>query len=224
MAEPGLEFLPLDRSARAVGLGLPELHETLNVLRERLTRLDRVWSEDASAGRPGAATPVDADPQALLQDILSIPPSSEDPGALFSLAVDRAARLCAADRAMLFVALPGGGHLIPRSAHGFRREDLESVSIQPGEGIVGRVFAERRVLTYTGGGEGEARDAFIERFPVRGAIAVPIPMDGEAGGVLFVGRRRPGTPFSANDVLLLVVVADRVGGRLAHTYAPRWRT
>jgi signal transduction histidine kinase len=195
---------------------LPELSETLDFLRERLTRLDRVWGEDASAGRPGAATPGDADPWALLQDILSISPSSEDPGTLFSLAVDRAVRLCVADRAMLFVALPGGGRLVPRSAYGFRRQDLEAVSIQPGEGIVGRVITERRVLTYTGGSEGEARDGFIERFPVRGAIAVPIRVDGEAGGVLFVGRRGLDTPFSANDVLLLVVVADRVGEGLAH--------
>ena len=217
MAEPGLEFQPPDRGAPAVLPSLPGLHGALDALRERLSRLDRVWGEDAPVGRAETVAG-GGDPQALLLNLLCVPSSDQhpDPGTLFTLAVDAVARLCSADRAMLFVAQPGGGRLVPRSAHGFRREDLDSVSIQPGEGIVGRAFVERRVLTDAGGGAREARDAFIERFRVREAMAVPIRVDGEVAGVLYAGRRRPGTPFSANDVLLLLVVADRVGGGLAH--------
>ncbi len=88
--------------------------------------------------------------------------------------------------------------------------------MRPGEGIVGRVFKERRVLAYAASGHGEAADTFIERFPVHDAIAVPVRAEDDVAGVLYVGRRRLGAPFTASDVLLLLVIADRVGGGLVH--------
>ncbi len=187
-------------------------------LRERLRRLERVPSQSAPPARDSGVTVANGDPQALaiVQEILSIPSSGLHPSELFTLAMERASRLLAADRAMLFVAESGGARLVPRSAHGFRREDLESTSVRPGEGIIGRVFKERRVLAHTAGSDGEAPDAFIERFPVRDAIAVPVRAEDDVAGVLYVGRRRLGAPFSANDVLLLLLIADRVGGGLVH--------
>jgi len=195
---------------------LVDLYHSLDALRERLSRVERA-SVHAAPG--GAAAPSDPDPQALgiVQDILSIPSSGLHPAELFTLAMDRTSRLLAADRAMLFVAEPDGSRLVPRSAHGFRREDLASISVRTGEGIVGQVFKERRVVTYSAGGDGgEVSDEFIERFPVQDAIAVPVRAEDEVAGVLYAGRRRLGPPFSANDVLLLLVIADRVGGGLVH--------
>ncbi|HYB42411.1 MAG TPA: GAF domain-containing protein, partial [Candidatus Methylomirabilis sp.] len=182
-----------------------------------MSRLERAASPAPREVDAGDAAP-DPDPRALgiIHELLSIPSAGLDPGELFALAMDRASRLLSADRAMLFVAERGGERLTPRSAHGFRREDLESTAIRPGEGLVGRVFKERRVLAYTIGDDAEAPDAFIERFPVSDAIAVPVRAEDDVTGVLYVGRRRLGAPFTANDVLLLLVIADRVGGGLVH--------
>src|SRR6266542_2480210 len=153
---------------------LSELCQALDSLRERLGRWERAPVQPAPPAGDFGGTAAHPEAQSLdiVQEILSVPAAGLPPSELFTLAIDRASRLLAADRAMLFVAESGGTRLVPRSAHGFRREDLESTSIRPGEGDV--------------------------------------------GGVLYVGRRRLGAPFSANDVLLLLVIADRVGGGLVH--------
>jgi signal transduction histidine kinase len=208
------QFLRPDLDAPALRAAWPEICQALDSLRERLSRL--VWG--GYQGASSASPPGDADPPALaiVQEILSMPSSSLHPSELFTLAMDRLSRLLAADRAMLFVAEAGGARLVPRSAHGFRRDDLESIALQPGEGLVGRAFKERRVLTYSSGSEAEAADSFIQRFPVWAAIAVPVRGEDEVTGVLYAGRRRLGAPFGANDVVLLLVIADRVGGGLVH--------
>ena len=130
--------------------------------------------------------------------------------------MDRVSRLLAADRALLFVLDDATGRLVPRSGRGFRRDDMESVALAPGEGLVGRVFAEKRVLTYDAADEASAHDPLAERFPMRQGIAVPVRTEGEVGGVLFAGRHDLGAPFTTTDVLLLLVIADRVGSSLVH--------
>jgi signal transduction histidine kinase/CheY-like chemotaxis protein len=195
----------------------PELLRALDVIRDRLTRLEHaagspgLWN-DAALVDPGddAASAV-----ALVDDILAMPSMSLDPGELFSLAMGRATRLLGVDRAMLLLPRPDGG-LVPRSAQGFRREDLESIAVQPGEGIVGAAFKDGRLLTYPSTEGDEVRDAFIERFPVEVAIAVPLRAEGEVAGVLYAGRRRPAPPFGPSEILLLLVIADRVAGGLMH--------
>ncbi len=194
---------------------LSELRQTLDSLSERLRRLERVGGlgTEAAERRPGDS---DEATLALFQEILSIPAAGLEPADLYALAVDRVARLLAADRTMLFVAEAPTGWLVPRSARGFRRDDLSTVSLLPGEGLVGRVFNEKRVLTYDPAASPGETDPFIGRFPVREAIAVPVRVEGEVAGVLYAGRRTLGAPFGASDTLLLLVLADRVGAGLVH--------
>jgi len=167
---------------------------------------------------PGSELAAERDEHALaiFQEILSVPPLGLPPGELFALAMDRLSRLLAADRALLFVHDEGTGRLVPRSSRGFRREELEMVSLDPSQGLIGRVFREKRVQTLDAAAAPEAADPFVERFPVRQGIAVPVRTEGEVGGVLFAGRRTLGAPFSTTDVLLLLVIADRVGSALVH--------
>jgi signal transduction histidine kinase len=153
---------------------------------------------------------------AIFQEILSLPPIGLPPGELFGLAMDRLSRLLAADRALLFLLDEATGRLVPRSGRGVRREEMESASFDPREGLVGRVFREKRVLTYDATTSPDTADPFVERFPVRQAIAVPVRSEGEVGGVLFAGRQSLGAPFTTTDVLLLLVLADRVGSALVH--------
>ena len=190
----------------SVRAALSQLGDVLENLRERL------------GDGPSPELHPDRDAHALdiFQEILSVPPLGLPPGELFGLAMDRVSRLLAADRALLFVLDDTTGRLVPRSGRGFRRDDLETVVLDPGEGLVGRVFAEKRVLTYDAAAEPSGRDPFVERFPMRQGIAVPVRTEGEVGGVLFAGRQDLGAPFTTTDVLLLLVIADRVGSSLVH--------
>jgi signal transduction histidine kinase len=194
-------------SLRAI---LAEMGEVLESAREHL----RETSPGSGAeGRSDLAAERDEHALAIFQEILSVPPLGLPPGELFALAMDRLSRLLAADRALLFVPDEGTGRLVPRSSRGFRREELEMLSLDPSQGLIGRVFREKRVQTLD---EAVALDPFVERFPVRQGIAVPVRTEGEVGGVLFAGRRTLGAPFSTTDVLLLLVIADRVGSALVH--------
>ena len=194
-------------SLRAI---LAEMGEVLESARAHL----RETSPGSGAeGRSDLAAERDEHALAIFQEILSVPPLGLPPGELFALAMDRLSRLLAADRALLFVHDEGTGRLVPRSSRGFRREELEMVSLDPSQGLIGRVFREKRVQTVD---EAVAPDPFVERFPVRQGIAVPVRTEGEVSGVLFAGRRALGAPFSTTDVLLLLVIADRVGSALVH--------
>jgi len=194
---------------------LSELRQALDSLSEHLSRLERGGGSGAGAADRRTADS-DDNTLALFQEILSIPSAGLEPGELYALAVDRVARLLAADRTMLFVVEAPSGRLVPRSARGFRRDDLLTVSLLPGEGLVGRVFAEKRMMTFDSAASLDEADPFIERFPVREAIAVPVRADGEVAGVLYAGRRTLGAPFSVSDTVLLLVLADRVGAGLVH--------
>ena len=193
-------------SGDSVRVALSQLGDVLERLRERL----------GDRARPDLHADRDAHALDIFQEILSVPPLGLPPGELFALAMDRVSRLLAADRTLLFILDDATGRLVPRSGRGFRRDDMESVVLDPGEGLVGRVFAEKRVLTYDAAAEPVARDPFVERFPMRQGIAVPVRTEGEAAGVLFAGRQELGAPFTTTDVLLLLVIADRVGSSLVH--------
>ena len=147
-----------------------------------------------------------------VQEILSIPATGIEPQELFTLATDRICRLLGAHRVMLFAA--EGGRLRPRSARGFRREDLDSIVVEPGDGIVGRAYSARRVLTASG--IAALEDPFIERFPVTHAVALPVRAEDELVGVLYAGRGVEGRAFGSSDVLLLLVIADRIGSASVH--------
>src|SRR6266849_239599 len=190
----------------SVRAALSQLGDVLESLREGL----------GDGRRPELHADRDAHALDIFQEILSVPPLGLPPGELFGLAMDRVSRLLAADRALLFVLDDATGRLVPRSGRGFRRDDMESVALAPGEGLVGRVFAEKRVLTYDAAEEASAHDPLAERFPMRQGIAVPVRTEGEVGGVLFAGRHDLGAPFTTTDVLLLLVIADRVGSSLVH--------
>jgi len=203
---------PDELDPRALDSALAELARTADSLRDRLRRRGRGASPEAPAGPGREVGPGDAEELTTVQEILSIPASGLQPQELFTLVTDRVSRLLAADRVMLFVA--EGHRLLPRSARGFRRDDLESIVVQPGEGIVGRVFQDKRVLSHAASAALE--DSFIERFPVKEALAVPVRVEDEVVGVLYAGRRAAGPRFGAHDVLVLLVAADRMGGALIH--------
>ena len=190
---------------------LGDLGRAIEALRDLLRHGQRERRRDAAQDAPGwVAAPGDA--LSSVEEVLSIPAAGSEPQELFTVATDRICRLLGADRVMLFAA--EGSHLRPRSARGFRRDDLDSIVVEAGDGIVGRTFTARRALTASG--IAAVDDAFIERFPVKEAIAVPVRAEDKVVGVLYAGRRADGRPFGPSDVLLLLVIADRVGSAFVH--------
>jgi signal transduction histidine kinase len=208
-----------DRREPALREEISQIHRTLETLRERLRELGA--TEGAAAppppsGKGDQTTVVSADVLGGIDEVLAIPPSGFPPAEVFGHAMDRTARLLDADRAMLFVLDPERGELVPTAARGFRRDDLGGLAVQSGEGLVGRALREGRPIAYSRPAEASPSDPFVARFPVREAVAVPIKSDGVVLGVLFAGRRGRAAPFGADDLRLLVLIADRIATAFSH--------
>jgi signal transduction histidine kinase len=204
----------------ALDESLAELTRTLEGLRQRLHQLGQGQAASAEGGGDEAATGFGPEGSAAgigaLQDILALSGTGERTSQVFTLALDRIGRMLDADRAMVFLFDRSRGLLVARAARGFRREDPAEIALASGEGLVGRALAERRLLGYSRAGEAPPEDAFLARFPVREAVAVPIQVAGEPAGVLYVGRRVVGVPFSLEQTLVVLLIADQLGAALAH--------
>src|SRR5438552_790535 len=197
----------------------PDLHGALVEIRGSIEslahRFRRVALSPSSLGpRVAAEATEERDAFTVGEEILAIPSSGLEPSQVFSLAMDRVARVLTADRAMLFTWDALASRLVPRAGRGFRRDDLETISIKAGEGLVGQAFQDERLTRVSGGAPRIVEDPFLALFPVSDAVAVPVRSGGSALGILYAGRRAPRPPFSEAEVLLLLVIADRVGNAL----------
>ncbi|MCI0549054.1 MAG: GAF domain-containing protein, partial [Candidatus Rokubacteria bacterium] len=201
-------------------MALRDLSRMVASLRQRLNQLGASEPLAADSGRaPDPSAPSIAslsdDALARVADVLSVPAwglAAED---ALTLAVDRLTRLLAADRAAVFLVDPETGHLLPRAARGFRRDDLDHFAVLPDEGMIGRAFREDQVFCYSATGA-PPDDRFLARFPVREAIVVPVRRGVEVAGVLYAGRRGVGRPFVTGEALLMAVIGDRVASALSY--------
>lgn len=197
---------------------LAEIRQDLDALAARFRRLETERAPSATAPRPAASfdNPEARDALSVAQEILAIATAGLEPGHVFSLAMDRVARLLAADRSMLFVWDDEASCLRAQAGRGFRRDDLDTISIKAGDGLVGQAFQNEGIERTSSPAVTVAEDPFLALFPVGDAVAVPIHAGGRAVGVLYAGRRPTRPAFSEQEVLLLLVIADRVGTALAH--------
>jgi signal transduction histidine kinase/ActR/RegA family two-component response regulator len=191
---------------------LVEIRRSIESLAHRFRRV--ALSPSSLGPRVAAEAPEERDAFTVGEEILAIPSSGLEPSQVFSLAMDRVARVLTADRAMLFTWDALASRLVPRAGRGFRRDDLETISIKAGEGLVGQAFQDERLTRVSGGAPRIVEDPFLALFPVSDAVAVPVRSGGSALGILYAGRRAPRPPFSEAEVLLLLVIADRVGNAL----------
>src|SRR5574341_1707152 len=110
---------------------LDEIRQSLDALADRVQRLEA--APGGSPPTPGITppdSPEERDALSAGQEILAIPSSGLDPAQVFSLAMDRVARLLSADRAMLFVWEPDGSRLVARAGRGFRRSEEHTSELQ----------------------------------------------------------------------------------------------
>jgi len=194
---------------------LAEIRQSLDALASRYQPPEADRSPVPSGARPSDSR----DPSGALslgREILAIPSAGLEPTEVFSLATDRVARLLSADRAMLFIWEEDSSCLLARAGRGFRHDDLDTISLKAGNGLIGQAFQNEDIERTSGSTGSMVEDPFLALFPVCDAVAVPIRAAGQAAGVLYAGRRAPRSPFSDEEVLLLLVIADRVGTALAH--------
>src|SRR5437899_2073390 len=121
----------------------PDLHGALVEIRRSIEslahRFRRAALSPSSLGpRVAAEAPEERDAFTVGEEILAIPSSGLEPSQVFSLAMDRVARVLTADRAMLFTWDALASRLVPRAGRGFRRDDLETISIKAGDVLVGQ--------------------------------------------------------------------------------------
>src|SRR5262249_27203466 len=147
---------------------LIDFSRTLESLREHVEPRNR-GSSDAGLGHSDRGAAADRDAQALgvVQDLLSPHPAGLQSGEIFERATGRVSRLLSAERAMLFLVAAGEQRLVARAARGFRKEDLGSISLEPGEGVVGRAFLECRLVIHPVASDEPVPDAFIDLVRVR---------------------------------------------------------
>jgi CheY-like chemotaxis protein len=111
---------------------LAEIRQSLDDLANRFQRLESDRARGASGGRTSESRH-DSAALSLGREILAIPSSGLDPAEVFSLAMDRVARLLSADRAMLFVWDEETSSLMAR-VHGVVDRHRGSVRVRSEEG------------------------------------------------------------------------------------------
>jgi GAF domain-containing protein/CheY-like chemotaxis protein/nitrogen-specific signal transduction histidine kinase len=123
---------------------------------------------------------------------------------VLQVVVEATARLVQCDGSILFLRSEEDARYTPRAAHGSSLADLEDVSFEAGEGVVGRVVASGMPQTLTGS-EAEAAGA-----PWSGAaILTPLEIGGSVVGVL-TAHRASQQAFSPTDVATLIALTDQV--------------
>jgi PAS domain S-box-containing protein len=124
--------------------------------------------------------------------------------------------IVAADTAAILMLDDSGTMLVARAAAGLEEEVEGRVRIPLGSGFAGRIAAEGRPVVIADVEQADVVSPLFREKHVRSLLGVPLTVHRRVVGVLHVGTRRPRT-FTAADVDLLQLVADRVALAIEHT-------
>lgn len=127
---------------------------------------------------------------------------------LLSLARDA----MAADGGSLMLHDPRGEELFLAAAEGLSRETLLTTRLPLGEGVAGRVAAQRQAELVR---SAPPADVAGDRDDLGSAVVTPLLHDGELLGVLNLNRRRAAPAFGTADLEAAVRLAQRLAGLLA---------
>jgi anti-sigma regulatory factor (Ser/Thr protein kinase)/putative methionine-R-sulfoxide reductase with GAF domain len=123
--------------------------------------------------------------------------------------LDRVRDALEADTAAVLLLDEPAGQLVARAARGIEEEVYQGVRVPLGRGFAGRVAALQQPLTIEDIEHADIVNPVLRAKGIKSLLGVPLFAEGHLLGVLHVGTltsRR----FSAGDVDLLRVVADRV--------------
>jgi signal transduction histidine kinase len=101
------------------------------------------------------------------------------------------------------------GELVARAALGIEEEVEQGVRVPLGKGFAGRVAADRRPVILDNVDEADVVNPLLREKGIKSMLGVPLLVGDETLGVLHVGTLVP-RKFTADDVELLLLVADRV--------------
>src|SRR5438874_1262149 len=116
--------------------------------------------------------------------------------------VSAAAACVKSDFAALALFVPEDGTLRIVSTHGYPQAIVEHIRLEPGEGVIGRVFASRRRFF---AGAGPRAELFPSRLRYRtgSCIVIPLLSNGRTVAVLSVADPSEGDHFAREDILAL---------------------
>ncbi|MEV3927555.1 GAF domain-containing sensor histidine kinase [Actinomadura coerulea] len=150
--------------------------------------------------------------QRLLDTLLDIR-TVFDPRSALTLTLREAVEDEGRQTVVSWVALPDpAGGLVIEHVLGHRTSELESLGVQQGQGLTGRVFEHSRIHWVEEYAEAVSIthefDHIIEAERVRRMIAAPLSVEDEVLGVLTVGRRDAG-PFAERTIAHIEQLAQR---------------
>src|SRR3954453_2974204 len=132
-----------------------------------------------------------------------------DIDALLAELLGRTKDILDADTAAFLFLEEASNELVARAAIGLEEEVRQGVRVPLGVGFAGRIAAQRDAVRLDHVDSTTVSNPILWEAGVRVMLGVPIVAEGTVVGVLHVGRRDD-RAFSAQDVDLLEVVAERV--------------
>ena len=145
-----------------------------------------------------------------LKEINSVVEASHDLDQLFPLLLDQILELLHSDTAAILLFDKTSDQLIARAARGLEEEVRQGVRIPVGAGFAGRIAAERLPLILERIDASTVANPILWEKGIQTMLGVPLLAGETLIGVLHVGSF--GTKaFNESDMILLEVVADRVG-------------
>ena len=121
--------------------------------------------------------------------------------------------------AALAVPDPSDGRLTIVATHGYPRELVEHLRIEPRSGVFGSVFQNGRVLLVKGLDKTAEPRRRRPRYRTDSFVAIPLVAGREVLGVICVTDRRDDKPFTAEDVAILRAMAAPAALALGREHA-----
>ena len=145
-----------------------------------------------------------------LKEISSIVEASHDLDDLFTLLLEQILDLLHSDTAAILLFDKTSNQLVARAARGLEEEVRQGVRIPVGAGFAGRIAAERRPLILERIDASTVANPILWEKGIRSMLGVPLVAGETLIGVLHVGSFSS-TTFDESDMVLLEVIAERVG-------------
>ncbi|MCX5738631.1 MAG: GAF domain-containing protein [Proteobacteria bacterium] len=175
---------------------------------------------------PAAKTDSKRELLIALEEIAAAVELAAAPGALFARLLEVSIAVTGAAGGSLLLRETDTEMLSVRAAVGLEPELWPKVQLRLGEGIAGRVWAERRALVVRGRANPELFEIARERFDVAASLCVPLQHAGAAIGVLNLHHPTRTDLFSEDDLAFgeeLGAVVARIAARAEETLALRHR-
>ena len=125
--------------------------------------------------------------------------------------LDRVRAILEVDTAAVLLLDRQAGALVATAACGIEEEVRQGVTVPLNEGFAGRIAADKRPVVIDHVDESTVVNPLLIAKGIKAMAGVPLIEAGEVVGVLHIGSLVP-RDFTADDIDLLQVVADRVTG------------